>query len=410
MKKTIMKKIKTYILLIIAGILLINTANAQVVNNDSISLSQSIIKSSFLMLNKLYEQNPNENIIFSPVSLHLAFGIIYSGAADKTATEISNILYYNKDINIFNQEYEKYFKTLKKFENDISMNFHLVNRIYYDKDFEIKKEYQKTVSRNSGENIFQEADFKNNYAKEEQKINNWVEKFTNKKIRNLIPKGSLDKNVKMSIVNALYFKSDWLVKFDKERTKEKTFFISKDKTVTKEFMTKMIKKDVKYFSTNNLQILELPYKTKNISLIIILPDESTINNINTFSPNEQEYNEICEKLYPKEIYVEIPKLKTESFFDLKFLLKSMGISTVFGNDADLSGIEYKRQLAVSNIFHKVFFETNEQGSEAAVATNGLLRVRSTNRIQNEFIANHPFIYILKENITNTPLIIGTFVK
>ena len=79
---------------------------------------------------------------------------------------------------------------------------------------------------------------------------------------------------------------------------------------------------------------------------------------------------------------------------------------------DFSNMSNDKSLKISAVFQKVFFEVDEKGSEAAAATAILIRTTSIhNNVEvkyEEFIADHPFIYILKENLNNTPLFIGKF--
>ena len=74
-------------------------------------------------------------------------------------------------------------------------------------------------------------------------------------------------------------------------------------------------------------------------------------------------------LRAKEHHVAIPKFKLEANVQLKDLLIEMGLPDLFDeNVADFSGISGKKDLYVSEIFHKSFIDVNEEGSEAAAAT------------------------------------------
>ena len=75
-----------------------------------------------------------------------------------------------------------------------------------------------------------------NFRDDEDNFNEWVEEQTNKKIQDLISPGSISALTKLVLVNAIYFKGDWHVKFDKDKTKKGDFHVSKTKTVQADMM------------------------------------------------------------------------------------------------------------------------------------------------------------------------------
>ena len=67
-------------------------------------------------------------------------------------------------------------------------------------------------------------------------INQWVEEQTNKKIKKIITPESLGPLTKLVLVNAIYFKGDWEVKFDKSKTSKGDFHVSPTKIVQTDLM------------------------------------------------------------------------------------------------------------------------------------------------------------------------------
>lgn len=349
------------------------------------------------------------NYVSSPVSLYLAMGMIYEGAKNNTLEEIQNTMNFPKS-ELFYEQMSPYYKALLEMNADTNMKMNIANKVYLENSFQILPEYQQNLNTLFKTNI-EKVDFKNQFSKVENQINKWVEKETQNKIKQLLPKSTLTKETLMVLVNAIYLKAAWRYPFNESATTEKDFFINEKETAKTKFMTQR-KKGFKHYSNKRISVLEMPYQTNNLSLLIILPKMSTNEKINGWIPNQTEYQYYLDHLKYETVYMEIPKFKIESNFDLGEHLSSMGIKEAFTNFADFSGISGKKEAKIDKVIQKVFFEIDEKGTEAAAAT-AVVMVRTTSVSPNQetpvnFIANKPFIFILKENTNNTPLFMGTY--
>ncbi len=96
----------------------------------------------------------------------------------------------------------------------------------------------------------------------------------------------------------------------------------------------------------------------------------------------------------------------EETYEMKSLLISMGMEDVFdGQKVNLSGMSPNKDLVVSGIIHKAFVEVNEEGTEAAAATATVGFTASRPEI---FIADHPFLFFIRHNPSNSILFSGRF--
>lgn len=156
-----------------------------------------------------------------------------------------------------------------------------------------------------------------------------------------------------------------------------------------------------------LRAIELPYKGEDISMVVLLPEERDgVWRLQNKVSYDDLYD-IIDRLEEEEVTVYLPKFKFGYSRSLKNHISSMGVSSIFGSNADLSGIAPTNELYVSDVVHKAVIEVNEKGSEAAAVTGVILE----NRMQilnedNVFRADHPFLFYIVDKRTKTNLFLG----
>jgi len=232
-----------------------------------------------------------------------------------------------------------------------------------------------------------------------------VEPEPKEKIKDLIQPGLIDYLTRMVLVNAIYFKADWETAFDETLTKKMTFYPDETTQVPCDFM--FAERDFGFYEQENgLKAIEIPYSKGKMSMLVILPkDKNGIFGI-TKETGPDWYNMINTSLVKKKVKLWLPKFKTTSEFELSEVLQQMGMKEAFSDNADFSGMTGKKDLKISKVIHKAFVEVNESGTEAAAASAVVMRVKSMPANQPEFRADHPFLFIIKENTQNRILFIG----
>ncbi|MCK4311286.1 MAG: serpin family protein, partial [Candidatus Cloacimonetes bacterium] len=205
----------------------------------------------------------------------------------------------------------------------------------------------------------------------------------------------------------IYFKGDWEYEFDKELTKELPFWINKNKKV---MVPMMYQKDrFKYSKHEDYQMLELAYTGKELSMFIFLPNE-----IDGLSKLEKKLKDILftysnQFAHQKMVEVYLPKFEFTQRFVLNKKLETLGMKDAFIiSNADFSGITGNKKLFIHNIIHKAYVKVDEQGTEAAAAT-AVLMAESAEIEEPIFKADHPFIFLVRDNETGSILFIGRIV-
>ncbi|NWV17932.1 ILEUB inhibitor, partial [Origma solitaria] len=169
-----------------------------------------------------------------------------------------------------------------------------------------------------------------------------------------------------------------------------------------------------YIPEEKIRVLELPYDGRKLSMIILLPDDIEDDSTGLQKVEKQLTLEKLqewtqpERLYSTDVQVHLPKFKLEESYDLKSDLSAMGLLDLFsGGKADLSGMSGARDLFVSAIVHKAFVEVNEEGTEAAAATAADIALLCM-PIVEEFNADHPFLFFIRHNPTQSILFLGRY--
>ncbi|MFP4048182.1 MAG: serpin family protein, partial [Bacteroidales bacterium] len=151
----------------------------------------------------------------------------------------------------------------------------------------------------------------------------------------------------------------------------------------------------------------IPYSGGEISMLIVLPHETYGMEKLESKLDRSLYEKYNQELSRKQVELSLPKFNITADYELSDVLSKLGMKTAFGGDADFSGMTGKKELYISNIVHKSFVDVNEEGTEAAAATGVVMRKTSLPPSEKvKFKADHPFIFFIKDNETNSVLFMG----
>ncbi|MEI6891760.1 MAG: serpin family protein [Pontiella sp.] len=339
------------------------------------------------------------NLFLSPYSISTALAMVYGGARGETDQQMKTTLYYGGQ-----GATHPSFSHLRKKLNDIQekgeVQLNIANSLWPQADFHFLTDYLGMVQEFYGSDI-EPVDFKRETETARLRINQWVETKTDGKIKDLIGKGTLTSATRLVLANAIYFKGNWANPFRKEATRNAPFSIQPDTEVQ---VPMMVQVDVfNLAQTPNFQALELPYAGNDLSMIVLLPN--TPDGLATVEEALTPESLASLPFSPQNVRVQLPKFKFEWKFELSKMLEAMGMPLAFSNQADFSGMDGSKDLALDFVIHQAFIEVNEEGTEAAAATAVAVGTRAILRPPT-FIANHPFLFLIRENSTGVILFIG----
>jgi len=355
----------------------------------------------------LYSQLKQEdgNLFFSPFSISTALEMAYAGARGITEKEMAQVLHNTLSQEQLHPAYANLIQTLNNEQND-SYELSVANKLFIQKNFKLLPSFE-TIIKTNYTDALGFVDFVNNPQAAVDTVNNWVSLKTKEKIKDIISTKDIDDLTRLVIANAIYFKGKWEKPFDTKSTKISTFHVDNKNNVEVNTMRK--KEKYNYMENDSLKMLELYYKEKNLSMVIILPNE--IDGLQDIEKNitSETLTNWMSQLQSKKVTVEIPKFEIETSYHLKDNLKKMGMPSAFSGSANFKGMA-QEPLYISKVIHKAFIKTDEEGTEAAAATVIIMAKFAMREEPKTFIADHPFIFLIKDNQTDLILFMGRLAK
>ncbi|XP_065485689.1 serpin B4-like [Caloenas nicobarica] len=392
------------------------------------SLSAANAKFCLDFFRELSKRKRNENIFFSPLSLSAAFGMVVLGARGSTLKEIEKVFHFSEVLSNTSQgngypsekceeaggvhsQFQALLAAVSEPRPGCSLT--IANRLFGEITYPFFQQYLDSTKKFYRAEL-EAVNFKYTEEEAREKINVWVENETKGKIKDVFAAGFIDPSTVLVLVNAIYFKGKWAVEFKKEDTKETYFRLNKNEKRTVQMMFQEGYFNMAIIEELKMKVIELPYFNNELSMFILLPEvvcedftgleqlECTLTHEKlaewTSSPRMQQLR----------VKVYLPQFKMEESYVLNKTLQEMGVMNVFDwGKADLSGISRKDGLVVSKAIQKSFVEVNEEGTEASGAM-GLVLVPLCCPVSYEFKADHPFLFFIRHNPTNTILFFGRF--
>ncbi len=385
-----------------ASYFLSDTLDTPATNVNSASDGPAVKKDFvFAFYSDVAKENPKSNLFFSPFSISTAFSMAYEGATGNTASEMQRVFGFVPDDQ---QRKEAMSNTLERFnDKDDLYKLQIANALWIKENYPIKQEYLDTAKTYYNSTV-DAVDFVTDDGV--NRINNWTSEKTQGKIQDILSPGSTDDLTRMVVTNAIYFQGKWGDQFSPRNTSEESFWIEKNKSVKVPMMK--IPADVfRYHETKDLQALEMYYVRGDISMLILLPaDRDGLGSLEN-SMNMQKLDSIRDVMTRQPLTVQIPKFEFETEYDLTGSLENLGVHDAFDeHDADFNGMT-DEQVWIDKAVHKAFVNVNEEGTEAAAITALVVQAQSgPPEPRHEFVADHPFMFIIQEKNTGEILFVG----
>lgn len=345
------------------------------------------------------------NVFFSPYSIYAALAMTYAGASGETQSQMAKVLHITVPESEMHQAMGHLREALLTAKG---YKLRVANRLWGQKGREFRAGFLDTTGKYYAADLGT-LDFSDDAEAARREINGWVERQTEGKIKDLLGPGTVNPQASLVLANAIYFKADWMAKFRVNDTDLVPFHSAPDKNVTARMMQQTGR--FGYRSTDDLQVLEMPYAEAGLSMIVLLP--KAIEGLAELEKNLTETNlqTWIKGLQEERVIVYLPSFATTSQWDLKDALSALGMPFAFDpKKADLSRTSQDAGVFISAVAHRAYVDVNEEGTVAAAATaveECKFDLGFGKRQEPPvFRADHPFLFLIRDNRTGSILFAG----
>ncbi|MBC7892533.1 MAG: serpin family protein [Sphingobacteriaceae bacterium] len=335
-----------------------------------------------------------DNVLISPLSLHIALGMLLNGAEGPAADELLTALRlkgYSPEQ--YNEIYRQLSEGLPKVDNQVTVA--IANSVWHRQAVPVLPAYIDALKTRFGAEV-------KPLTADPAPINQWVDEKTRGKITKMFD--SLSPDLVLLLLNAVYFKGDWKYQFDQKNTYNAPFKFPDGR---KNLIPMMSQENAfRYTFGAEYAAAELPYGSGDYRMTVVLPKEGT--DVTAFAKTFglSAWDDLQGKLREGKLIVKLPRFEFDYEYkpNLNATLQALGIRTVFGGG--LTKIRKENDLFVSQVRQKAYIKTDEKGSEAAAVTSIEIELTSAPPTPPTFLADRPFLFFITEKTSNTVLFAG----
>ncbi|XP_045827245.1 serpin-ZX-like [Trifolium pratense] len=357
-----------------------------------------------------------KNALISPLSLQTVLSIIAAGTEGPTQRQLLSFLGSESITNLNTLSSQLVSSLLRDASPFGGPSLTFANSIWVEKSLSIYPSFKQMVTTDYMASL-ESHDFINEADEAAKKVNLWAEKQTKGLIRQVISP-PIDSLTRLMFANALYFKGAWDQPFHPSKTKQYDFYLLNDSSVKVPFMTSNKNQFVGAF--DGFKVLCLPYERgvdqRQFSMYLFLPDAK--DGLLTLIEKMASDSEFLEHNLPNNRVevgdFRIPKFEISFGLEASDALKELGVVLPFCPSAGVTKMvdTPNSPTWVSDILQKSFIKVNEEGTEAAAVTFsrffGCAR-RSSKPVPIDFVADHPFLFMIREDLSGTILFVGQVV-
>jgi serpin B len=375
---------------------------------------------------RVRSEHQGQNLLASPVSVTTATAMAYAGARGETRDQMREALHYTLDDDALHAAFEALRSELDSRGDDLDdddlpssydaeddpvpFRLDLVNAVWGQAGYPFREDYLTLLADHYGGGL-EEVDYASDPESARREINAWVADQTADRIEDLLPKGAVNELTRLVLTNAVYFLANWHHPFEENATSTQTFTALDGSTTEIPMMSQT--ETVPYAEVDGVQVVDLPYVGKDVSMLVILPSEGKFD-ASERALDRSALARLVEALGAREGSVSLPRFEFESSFTLEKTLEALGMPVAFDeSEVDFSGVvdveRANENLYLDDVYHDTYIAVDEEGTEAAAATGAVMGVTEAPSDPFEFVADRPFLFAIRDRVTDAILFLGRVV-
>jgi serpin B len=365
-------------------------------------LVQSDNRFAFKLFREINAQDTTGgNIFISPVSVAMALGMTYNGAFGETRAAMERTLELDGlSLADVNASYRSLIDLLQGLDPEVE--FAVANSIWYRQGVAMLPAFLD-ATRTYFDARVDSVDFQDPATVE--RINNWVSEQTRGKITEIV-KAPIPANVVAHLINAIYFKGDWTFQFEKARTASRPFTLADGSTTSVPMMSRATETPMRALFSGGLAVGDLAYGGGAYRMTIVLPADPDGADRLAEELTQEQWDAWMAGLDSAEVLVSLPRFTATYDLEMKDVLTALGMGIAFGGQADFSNMVQGGGIWIDKVVHKTFVDVNEEGTEAAAATDVVMAESAPPSI----VVDRPFVFAIRERYSGTILFMGKIVN
>ncbi|KAK1339498.1 hypothetical protein QTO34_020181 [Cnephaeus nilssonii] len=356
---------------------------------------------AFGLYRQVARQSNSTNIFFSPASIATAFAMLSLGAKGATHTQILEGLHFNLK-KVPEADIHTGLQNLLHTLNEPDRQLQLIagTILFANESVKFVDKFLEDAGKLYHTDVFS-INFRDTKAKKQ--VNNYIGMKSREKIIDLVQE--LDKDTTLALANYIFFQGRWKVKIETENFVAEDFHVDRKTTKRVPMIHRVGRFGLLHDKALSSWVL-LQHYSGPVNAFLILPDEGKMQYLEA-KVCPKHLARIFKTIDIRPASLSMPKLSISGTYDLKAILGEMGITKVFSNGAELSGISEEVPLKLSKALHKAVLTTDESGTDHS----GAMPSEERDRLKYLTIKfNRPFLVIIMDENANMPLFMGKMVN